>query len=353
MCDKLASETAKLAVDGDYDTDMPPTLEPPYPGSGALLRIGSTWITSRMSKHVLHARWSEPILRYCMDKYGWSRELTDDISWRSIRSARNKCNDTQLMQTTKIMHDWLPVMHMMAHMSKTTQCPSCPHPDETLDHLFHCPHPLLRRTRELILEQLRKKGLKLRIPYPVVSSLCSVLESYFNSTPLPTDFGSLNIQQAITAQLTLGLKFLPRGFLTHRWIDAMEAHGCDDPHPKLASLIYFLWFDMTDSLWRVRNEIVHKAHNLNQLAQEADIDDRIRWYLSNYRGVLSHHDYRLITRLSSTPLEVTPLRTKQQWLYHLETARKAFDNEKLTLAPGQRLLTHYFSVRGKTPNTTV
>jgi len=133
-CDRLATETSKIALQGDHRTDLPPTLAPPYPGTRAMLRIGTTWITSNYKHHILSARWTTPIKKYCREKYGWPQNVVDDIAWQSIRAARNKCSPTQVTQTSKIMHDWLPVMHMQAHTTGTAQCPSCLHDDETLDH---------------------------------------------------------------------------------------------------------------------------------------------------------------------------------------------------------------------------
>jgi hypothetical protein len=65
-------------------------------------------------------------------------------------------------------------MHMQAHSSGLAQCPLCPFPDETMDHLFHCSHPELKCKRELILEELRKKGLKLDIPQVIVETICGL-----------------------------------------------------------------------------------------------------------------------------------------------------------------------------------
>jgi hypothetical protein len=134
---------------------------------------------------------------------------------------------------------------------------------------------------------------------------------------------------------------------------AMEAHGCESPDRKLACMILFLWFDVTDALWQVRNDIVHRSQNLNELAQEGMLDDQLKWYLSHYRTVLSRHDYKTATRYTVDDLDVIPLRTKRQWIHHLEVARTAFDQEKITLAPGQQLLTNYFSFRGQTPQPSL
>jgi hypothetical protein len=56
------------------------------------------------------------------------------------------------------------VMHMLGHDTGVTVCPLYPHSDETMDHPFHCPHPVLKCKWEQLLEQLQKKGLSLGIP---------------------------------------------------------------------------------------------------------------------------------------------------------------------------------------------
>jgi hypothetical protein len=94
-----------------------------------------------------------------MTKYGWDRRTIDDIAWKTIGAARRRCTPTQRMQTSKIMHDWLPVKHMLSHIKGSPVCPLCPHADETLDHIFRCPHPVLAAQREILLKELLKKGL--------------------------------------------------------------------------------------------------------------------------------------------------------------------------------------------------
>ncbi len=126
----------------------------------------------------------------------------------------------------------------------------------------------------------------------------------------------------------------------------MDAHGCTHSSRKLAAIISFMWIQVTDTLWRARNDIVHHTQNLNDLAQEAIIDEQLCWYLSNYRTVLSRHDYKLMGQITREGLGLTPLRTKRQWIRHLDIARKACDTEKMTLEPGQQLLTRYFTPRG-------
>jgi hypothetical protein len=330
-CDKLASTTSKIAL-GEHRTDLV-AHAPPFSGSKAMLRIGSTWITSKLQDHVLRARWTADILHYCANKYGWDSATSEDIAWKVIGAARRKCTPTQKMQTSKIMHDWLPVKHMQAHIGGTADCPLCSHPDKTLDHLFHCPHPV-----EILLEELRKKGLKLGIPRLIIGALTSILVSYITGEE-PQPHSSPLLSTAIRAQACIGNRLIPRGFLSYQWLEAMESLGCSNSHRKLAALIYHLWNSFTDGIWRERNQLTHKSRNFNNIEEEQALDERLQWYAENYRTTLSRHHHRLIHQVDLTTLDTIPFRTKRQMLYHLDTARDTFAWTGLT---GQTLLTQYF-----------
>ena len=233
-------------------------------------------------------------------------------------------------------------MHMQAHLTGTSQCPLCPHPDETLDHLFHCPHPVLTAKREELLEHLRKKGLKSGTPRPLMDILIGLLDSYIRTTTPPSDLSCPLTRDAVNTQVQIGLQFLPRGFLSRRWIDAFAAHGCSNPHRTLKSIIYMLWIDFTDTLWRTRNTIAHDGTNLHTMAQERTVDTNLQWFITHYKEVLSHHDYKLVDHLLLTSLDTLSFRIKRQWLTHLETAKGAHATFLARPHKGQRLLTQYF-----------
>ena len=79
-----------------------------------------------------------------MTKYEWTEATFASIFWAGIGRARQRGSPTQLMQTSKILHGWLPVNHMLGHMTQITQCPGCQTRDETFYHLFRCPHPQMQ-----------------------------------------------------------------------------------------------------------------------------------------------------------------------------------------------------------------
>jgi hypothetical protein len=197
------------------------------------------------------------------------------------------------------------------------------------------------------LEELRKKGLRLDIPRAIVDVLHSLVKSYMyeGDPPSPTDPLLLT---AVQAQLRIGRDMLLRGFLSTHWVHTMECMGCPQPHRKLAALIYYLWIEVTDKLWRERNTLTHDSFNLNDQSSEQALSERLEWYRQNFRTALARHDFRLVADLDSTDIVDMPLRTKRQLLYHLDTAQDAFETERCTLSGSQPLITSYFTPRDTT-----
>lgn len=340
--DRIASETAKLAL-GDFNTDLPQTLQLPYTGSRALLRIGTTWITSKLDSHIRSARWYPKLRYYCVKKYNWSESMFDTVDWQLIRAARRKCNRTQIMQTSKIMHDWLPVMHMQGHITGLQQCPACAHTDETLDHLFHCRHPALTRTRAEILRTTTTKCTQMKLPRIFTQGLCGVLNAYFDGTDY-TYTGDKHIMAAIHAQKQIGFQYLLRGFIVRQWRQALEALQCEYADRKLTNLLYFIWFEITDVMWRARNDIVHHGNNLTRQADESRIDRQLIWFKDNHTMTIARTDFRLAS-YDVDSLHTLTLQSKRERLRQLNVAKAAFELEQKITAQGQQMITHYFTAR--------
>ena len=188
------------------------------------------------------------------------------VSWKSIRSVRNNITATQRMQMSKIMHGWLPVMHMQVHTSRKPNCPGCPCADETIDHMFRCQNKQLSTKRDALDNSLSRKGMKLGVPRAIMEALSKLIYDYTNAkTPsIPAHQG---IATAVRAQIRIGLHLLPQGFIATEWIQVIEDFSIGRPERKVASILKTLWLDFTDQLWRNRNAIAHAKENLNSLAE--------------------------------------------------------------------------------------
>jgi hypothetical protein len=235
-CDELATETAKAVLTPGQSVVLPPVITLPYAGSRALLRIGKRWVTTDLDRYILNAHWADKTRSYCCKKYEWSRETFDTIDWELIRAARTKMGHTQRMQTSKIMHGWLPVMHMQAHITGRAQCPGCRCPDETLDHMFHCTNRLLITKREELLLDCRKKMIAGGIPRAIAEALYGLLFAYVKGTE-PPSHSNPQIAQAMAAQIRIGIEFIPRGFLARDWTTVLENFSVERADSKMGKVL--------------------------------------------------------------------------------------------------------------------
>ena len=180
-CDHIASETTEIVAKSGVPADLPPLLQPPYPGSRAMLKIGKRWITSNFKRHLYDARRTPPVRIYLKEKYDWTDNIFDSIDWAAIGRCRRKLPLQRKRQTCKIMHGWLPTM-TKNFTTTTTQCPGCSCRRETTDHMIICSNARMKKKQEEIITALRKKGLGGRTPRAISNAVCDIVESYFLET---------------------------------------------------------------------------------------------------------------------------------------------------------------------------
>ena len=141
---------------------------------------------------------------YCNNRHKWTRVQFDLVHWEAIWTVRRKLPDTKKMQTSKIMHGWLPVGHMRQHITGISQCPGCPCGDETIRHVFQCPNERMNATRKKVLATMLKEGIKQKIKRPVMEAICHLIHSESKEvTNLMRDHHSPAIKEAIEQQMKL------------------------------------------------------------------------------------------------------------------------------------------------------
>ena len=192
------------------------TLRLPYAGSKALLNIATLWITSQQRSYVCKGKWGQALVEYCRQRYGWDQDTFDAVCWKVIKTVRSHCcTTTQQRQTSKIMHGWLPVGHMHGHATGNTQCPGCPCPDETMDHLFRCQHVKLNEKKDDLITSVRTKGISGGIPRVIMAAICQLLYDLIhgNTSAIP-DHPSFLAKKAVRSQMAIGIRLFPRGFIS-------------------------------------------------------------------------------------------------------------------------------------------
>lgn len=340
-CDRLATETSNIIL-GDPDVShMPPVMTPPYPGSRAGLWINGVWITSHLHAHVHQAHHFTAIREYCMTKYGWSDTTFDSINWQAIRKARQRGTATQMMRSCKILHGWMPVMHMHGHTTGNTQCPGCSCSDETFDHFLRCPNTFLSAARRTALATLRQKCKGMKIHRDFSNVFCSMVEAFFLGTDIP-DTPHRTLHLAILSQKKIGLEHVVQGFIALDWKAALKESGAQGAEGKMATLVQYLWNDVIGPLWTARNDILHRAANYTTTLEHDQLGQRLQWYHEN-RSVLDRRDH-FLARFGAQDIPGMLMAVRREWIRHLDSARAAYEIETSQPMVGQRVLTQYILI---------
>ena len=334
-CDRLANETAMAVRDNDR---FLPTFQPPYPGSRALLRIDGCWITSKEKQHLTEACHRGQLWSYCKDKYNWSEETMGTILWSVLKTARAGRTFSSMVRTSKVLHGWLPVMHMHGRVTGSTQCPGCEETDETIDHMLLCPHERMQAARTQAIKKIREVGLQQGLPIGFMNNIQHYLQLLLTDCDdRPDD----DLRRVMDSQQAIGHMMFLRGFFSVDWKHLLRSFDSRHPERKLARLLRILWDHLIDPLWTTRNDILHRHTNYISEGLHAELGDRLAWY-TRHKDELSRRDQSLANH---TPSQIEAMTTSQrrEWIRHLDVARSAWAKERTIIEKGQRLITQYFT----------
>ena len=250
-CDRIANETV-TAVRGRASSL--PTLQPPYPGSKAILRINGRWITTNLKAQISRARHRDTLWNYCKTKYQWTEEIMTTIHWTALQKARAGRTQTSMIRTSKLLHGWLPVMHVHGRVTGTTQCPGCEETDEMIDHMLQCPNQRMEVIQTQALIKMREVGIKQGLP----AGFMSCVQQYLRRVLLHQE-GDVDpdLNHIITSQQAIGPMMFIRGYLSVEWMRLLRTMTGQQPERKLARLIRILWDELVEPLWTTRNDILH------------------------------------------------------------------------------------------------
>ena len=341
-CDRIADETAQFAVECN-GLDLPPTIGIPLPGSLAGLRIGTTWITTNLASEISQAHHSQAIREYCCLKYNWSNAIMGTIHWEVTRIARRRGSPTDFMRSSKLMHGWLPVMHMHGHTTGVTICPGCGDPCETVDHMLLCPNPRMRQAREDAYLVFRAKCRRMDLPMDFFTDFTGYVKAVLWGIPSPTALSGI-LSLTFRQQDAIGPGMLLRGYLAKGWAVALMRLNTQLPHQTLAKILRIIWDDIVAHIWTTRNDILHRNTNhLNSLEHDA-LGHRLHWFRLNRRDVLSFRDQFLIN-FGQSDVEGMTHDVRRALVQHLEVAQQAYLKERAQVDAGQTVITRFFQRR--------
>ena len=332
-CDSIAGEAAERFV-SDPTQALPPTLQPPYSGSKAMLRIGDIWVTSDYNKNIHFASTAPRLRDYCMRRHKWNTTTMGLIHWDAIKSNRKNMGRADQCRTMKVLHGWLPIMHNLGKYKRLTQCPGCSCHDETFDHLFRCKHPLMVKALSDSKEQFVSRARDIGIHKEVVEKFMQCIECGIDRRTAPLPTFPQELRGAMTDQNTIGTSKLLQGYMAKSWVDAMKCAGVKHPYQKAKTLQRSLWDVIFQRVWDTRNHILHHTPNLYRNTESTDLRERPRYYRDNKNSPLSYHDQSAADHSDET-IEAMGRLTRRRWVKHLDKLSAQFQKERQNREAGQ------------------
>ena len=232
-------------------------------------------------------------------------------------------------------------MHKRQFITGINQCPGCRCEDETLDHVFQCPHREMKKLRPQLLTKMLKAGKAKRIPQNIMEAFCNILRSVSDNKSVEVkDTYSPELREAFRQQKLIGFNLLSRGFIAEGWLNALESAGLRHPDRQMNALQRLVWDEWAFPIWNMRNSILHGPDSKYLAAEDSNLSERILWFLANKEQVLARGD-QFMANIDVTRLHRMRRETKKAWVKHLDKLREAFRIENATRAAGQLPITQF------------
>ena len=286
-----------------YDNpNYPYHKSPLFPVSGVQLHLPIGTVTHKLKRELRLARHEEPLKEYLCDKFGWERQVFDDIDHESFRRALRRL-DKHRTTLTKHVNDITPVGRRVHRYDPKYPrgCTSCGIEEETADHMAICPNRDKWRQdcKASLNEFFEKWDTPLEIQELLKEGTYAVLEGRTDVTVC-----AASVQHINAAQKSIGWKELFRGRLSSSWQQHHVAYLGNRKTKKIngqtwAAALAQLFLQQWLNLWTARNEDRHghDKKTRDTVAKQQAIREMVQLY--EYKGCIEPH----LNWILATPLE--------------------------------------------------
>ena len=138
------------------------------------------------------------------------------------------------------MYNWLPVGKKNYDINHIPCCPCCGLDNETVNHLFQCPHPKMAACRNTAYDAIKKYLTDCKVPQQLSITVLSLMK-HFCDSPTVTPMGTPITQPILDAALSIGVQYFIRGFLPCTWITAAKAMTNSSTTEIITAILHSQW----------------------------------------------------------------------------------------------------------------
>jgi len=328
----------------------PPSSITTFEGEGLSLWHHDSKIYSSFDSRLREIFHEKEAIETFHTKYGWTKETFQNISWDALEKATKSMSSPTIYRMSKYVTRTLPVGHVMDRRKKWQQpfCPRCNHPDETVEHIFHCPHTESRQIMSKSISLLDKWLAEMNTESHLHCDIIAIISLWITQQPIPT----IEYSQPIQAQLNIGWNHFMEGRMHTSLVSYMDGHYASISSRKTgitwcSMLIQRLWTTLFYDQWKIRNECVHGMNKrTNATREHINLNTQIKKAYEMHRAIpFLYQDQHLVDRPISNQIK-KPTAQKRAWLEDVKLAIEDRDTAHLRETHHSSDLMHRFLKHG-------
>jgi hypothetical protein len=158
----------------------------------------------------------------------WTHQQFTQIDWKAFHIAFCRVPRSHRLSITELSHQlWNTNCQNNKYYGQSTVCPICQHPNETIAHIFQCPHEDAASDRKGALEVLStnfKNGSPHILQEVIMSGIQQWIAAGTSNLTSPMNVSRLPSVQILNAEFEaqsyIGWEAFHRGHLTPLWREA-------------------------------------------------------------------------------------------------------------------------------------
>lgn len=284
---------------------------------------------SRVDKNLIYKKiFGRRTKQYWRKKTGANEETVANIDWISCGKA---------FQGLKGSKQRLVLKHASGHMAcgnrmqlwgfqEGSECPRCQHPDETPEHVLHCPDQRAQTAWTTTIRTLETWMIKNETDPDIIRAITTELHRW-KQPHLPTRQYKPSIATAVQQQGDIGWYQFLMGKLTMQWTEVQDEYlkwlgRRRTGKAWVTALIAKVWTVSWD-MWEHRNDIHHNTITPKKLLELTELKERITEQMEKGTTGLMQKDHHLV-HIDHEKLQAYTPEQKRQWLASVELAREQY-----------------------------
>ena len=212
------------------------------PSNNAALIIHGAHVTSNYYNRLIETYTEMNYMSYLCKRFGWKRDVIQDIAWKSLKLAIKKIERPVVM--TKLLNRILAVNYIQKRRGylETSKCKHCNNVED-VPHLFRCNLESRQKWRRSYIKELQKRLKEIKTDESYIDALTTILAEYMDTGKVTTSKYAGRFHIAIENQNCIGFQHFFFGKISQQWLNLFhnKRHGDSKEEPDPSNPKLYSW----------------------------------------------------------------------------------------------------------------